>query len=99
MPQRASKYEFYFDDPRLRMTIAGRILVRVVSYVSYLVLFVAMFMFLLSYDIRPIFYLGLFLVLVVVDNDGDAVVLPSKMDPDGGGASFKMAVVTLPASR
>jgi len=67
MPQRASKYEFYFDDPRLRMTIAGRILVRVVSYVSYLVLFVAMFMFLLSYDIRPIFYLGLFLVLVVVD--------------------------------
>jgi hypothetical protein len=32
------------------------------------------------------------LVLVVVDNDGDAVVLPSKMDADGGGASFKMAL-------
>ena len=35
---------------------------------------------------------GRHLVLVVVDNDGDAVVLPSKMDPDGGGASFKMAL-------
>ena len=35
---------------------------------------------------------GRHLVLVVVDNDGDAVVLPSKMDPDGGGASFKMVV-------
>jgi serine/threonine-protein kinase len=35
---------------------------------------------------------GRHLVLVVVDNDGDAVVLPSKLDPDGGGASFKMAL-------
>jgi ATP-dependent Clp protease ATP-binding subunit ClpC len=67
MPSKTSKYEFYFDEPRLRMTIAGRILVRVVSYVSYLVLVVATAMFLLAYDIRPLFYLGLFLVLVVID--------------------------------
>jgi len=67
MPQKTSKYEFYFDDPRLRMTVAGRMLVRIVSYVSYLVLFVAMFMFLLSYDIRALFYFGLFLLLVVAD--------------------------------
>ena len=51
MPQKTSNYEFYFDDPRLRMTIAGRILVRIISYVSYLVLVVATFMFLLSRDI------------------------------------------------
>ena len=67
MPQNISKYEFSFDDSRMRMTIAGRMLVRVISYISYLVLFVATFMFLLSYDIRPLFYLGLFLLLVVVD--------------------------------
>ena len=35
---------------------------------------------------------GRHLVLVVVDNDGDALALPSKIDPDGGGASFKMAL-------
>jgi ATP-dependent Clp protease ATP-binding subunit ClpC len=67
MPQNTSKYQFYFDDPRLRMTIAGRILVRVISYIAYLVLGVATFVALLSYDIRPLFYLGVFLLLVVID--------------------------------
>jgi ATP-dependent Clp protease ATP-binding subunit ClpC len=67
MSQKISKYEFHFDDSRLRMTVAGRMLVRVVSYVSYFVLFVATFMFLLSYDIRVLFYFGLFLLLVDID--------------------------------
>ncbi len=49
------------------MTIAGRSLVRVVSYIFSLVLVVAMFMFLLSYDIRTLFYIGLFLSLIVID--------------------------------
>ncbi len=67
MPQKISKYEFHLDDPRLRMTVAGRMLVRVISYVSYFVLFVATFMFLLSYDIRVLFYFGLFLLLMDID--------------------------------
>jgi ATP-dependent Clp protease ATP-binding subunit ClpC len=67
MPQNTSKYDFYFDDPRLRMTIAGRMLVRVISYVSYLVFIVATVVFLLARDIPTLFYLGMFLVLVLVD--------------------------------
>lgn len=67
MPQNISKYDLYFDDPRLRMTIAGRMLVRVISYVSYLVLIVAAVMFLLARDIPTLFYLGIFLVLVLAD--------------------------------
>ncbi len=67
MSKKISKYEFHLDDPRLRMTVAGRMLTRVVSYVSYFVLFVATFMFLLSYDIRALFYFGLFLLLIDID--------------------------------
>ena len=86
MSPKTSKYEFYFDDSRLRMTIAGRMLVRIVSYVSYLVLFVATFMFLLSYDIRALFFFGLFLLLVVADlfmhhGEGDTPI--SELPKDG----------------
>ena len=35
---------------------------------------------------------GRHLVLVVVDNDGDALALPNNIDPDGGGASFKISL-------
>jgi ATP-dependent Clp protease ATP-binding subunit ClpC len=68
------------------MTIAGRVLVRIVSYVSYLVLIVATFVFLLERDIRPLFYLGMFLVLVVADllihrGEGD---MPISELPEGG---------------
>jgi hypothetical protein len=55
-----------FDDSRLRMTVAGRLLTRVVTYVVYLVLVAAAFTFLLS-DIRPLFFTGLFLVLFIID--------------------------------
>jgi ATP-dependent Clp protease ATP-binding subunit ClpC len=86
MPSSTSKYEFYFDDPRLRMTIAGRALVRIVSYVSYLVLVVATAMFLLARDIPVLFYLGMFLTLVIVDllvhrGEGD---VPISELPKGG---------------
>ncbi len=40
--------EFYFRDPRLGMTLVGRLLVRVLSYVSYLVLIVATFVLLIA---------------------------------------------------
>jgi ATP-dependent Clp protease ATP-binding subunit ClpC len=86
MSQKISKYEFHFDDPRLRMTVAGRMLVRVISYVSYFVLFVATFMFLLSYDIHLLFSLGLFLLLVDIDilvhhGEGDTPI--SELPKDG----------------
>jgi ATP-dependent Clp protease ATP-binding subunit ClpC len=86
MLQKISKYEFHFDDPRLRMMVAGRMLVRVIGYVFYFVLFVATFMFLLSYDIRALFSLGLFLLLVDIDllahhGEGDT---PISELPKGG---------------
>jgi ATP-dependent Clp protease ATP-binding subunit ClpC len=86
MSQKISKYEFHFDDPRLRMTVAGRMLVRVISYVSYFVLFVATFMFLLSYDIRALFYFGLFLLLVDIDilvHHGEGDMPISELPKDG----------------
>jgi ATP-dependent Clp protease ATP-binding subunit ClpC len=95
MPQKISKYEFYFNDSRLRMTIAGRALVRIVSYVSYLVLFVATFMFLLS-DVKPLFFVGLFLFLVVIDlfvhrNEGDTPI--SELSPETHGGRVNLAEV------
>jgi ATP-dependent Clp protease ATP-binding subunit ClpC len=88
MSQKTSKYQFYFDDPRLRMTIAGRMVVRVVSYISSLVLAVATFVCLLSYDIRALFYLGVFLLLVVADlflhrGDGDMPISEMVREPQG----------------
>jgi ATP-dependent Clp protease ATP-binding subunit ClpC len=86
MPQETSNYQFYLDEPRLRMTIAGRVLVRVISYISYLILAVAMVTFLLSYDIKTLFFLGIFLLLVIIDlfvhkGQGD---LPISEFPKGG---------------
>jgi ATP-dependent Clp protease ATP-binding subunit ClpC len=67
MPHEASKnYELYFHDPRLRMTVAGRFVVRVISYITYLVLFFAAGTFLIS-GITALRYAGLFLILFFVD--------------------------------
>jgi hypothetical protein len=76
MPQKISEQNFYFDEPRLRMSLAGRALVRIVKYVTVLVLVAAALTFLLSYDIHIFFYSGLFLLLIVLDllvhhGDGD----------------------------
>ena len=92
MPQNISKYDLYFDDARLRMTIAGRMLVRVVSYVSYLVLVVATFVFLLARDIPALFYFGMFLVLVLMDllihrGEGDTPI--SELPKAGKGESCR----------
>jgi ATP-dependent Clp protease ATP-binding subunit ClpC len=86
MLPKISKYEFHFDDPRLRMTVAGRMLVRVVGYVSYFVIFAATFMFLISYDIPALFYFGMFLLLVDIDlllhhGEGDTPI--SELPKDG----------------
>ena len=67
MPQEASnKYELYFDDPRLRMTVAGRFFVRVVSYITYLVLVFATATFLIS-EIKPLRLFGVLLTLFIAD--------------------------------
>ncbi|MGC9598941.1 MAG: ATP-dependent Clp protease ATP-binding subunit [Minisyncoccia bacterium] len=67
MPQEDSnRYELRFDDPRLKMTIAGRFTVRVVSYITNLVLLFATATLLIS-EIRPLRYAGIFLGLVFLD--------------------------------
>src|ERR1700733_7406342 len=66
MPQEASKYQLYFDDPRLKMTVAGRFTVRVLSYISYLVVIAATVTFLISEN-RSLQFVGLFLVLFLID--------------------------------
>jgi ATP-dependent Clp protease ATP-binding subunit ClpA len=83
MPQETSNYQFYFDEPRLRMTIAGRVLVRVASYIGYLVLAGATITLLLSYDIHAFLYLGIFLLLIDIDllvHRGEGDVPISELD-------------------
>ena len=55
-----------FSDPRFGMTLAGRILVRIMRYVFYLTLVAATAVLLIS-DIRRFRYLGLFLCLFCID--------------------------------
>lgn len=67
MPHEVSnRYELYFDDPRLRMTIAGRFTVRVVTYIAYLVLLFAAGAFLIS-EVGRLRYFGIFLILFFLD--------------------------------
>lgn len=75
-----------FNDPRLHMTIAGRLLIRVVSWVTYLVLIAAAFTLLISSIIR-LRFAGVFLVMILLDifihrGEGDIPIaeLP-KVDP------------------
>lgn len=55
-----------FSDPRFGMTLAGRILVRIIGYVFYLTLIAATAVFLIS-DIHRFRYIGLLLCLVCAD--------------------------------
>ncbi len=57
---------FAFGDPRFRMSFAGRFLVRVMKYVSYLFLAAATVTFLIS-GIPWLFFSGIFLVLFFLD--------------------------------
>ena len=58
--------EFYFHEPRLEMTQAGRLLVRLIFYSSYVILVTAAVIFLLS-DIPAIFWSGALLLLFLLD--------------------------------
>ncbi len=67
MPSGVSKpAEYYFDDPRLRMTLPGRLLTRVVGYLSYLILLAAGFTFLVS-DLNWLSWLGVLVALFLID--------------------------------
>ncbi len=55
----------YFNDPRLRMTIPGRLLVRVAGYIGYLVTIVATATFLLS-DLKWLRTGGIFFLLFLL---------------------------------
>lgn len=59
-------HAFAFDDPRLHMTVIGRLVVRIVSYAAYLILAVTVFT-LLAADVRWMVWAGVFLLLVMVD--------------------------------
>jgi ATP-dependent Clp protease ATP-binding subunit ClpC len=58
--------QFYLDEPQLRMTVAGRLLVRVVTWITYLVLIAATGTFLIS-SIIQLRFAGAFLALILLD--------------------------------
>jgi len=99
MPQQdANKYQAYFDDSRLRMTIAGRFSVRVLAAIANLVLLGATVACFLS-DITRVRAVGIFFVLFLVDRvvhrkEGD---LPISELPKNGG-KINLAEVTSPAA-
>ncbi len=66
MPSEDKNINVTFSDPRFGMTIAGRVLVRIIKYVFYLT-FIAATVVLLISDISHLFYLGLLLCLFCVD--------------------------------
>lgn len=72
MPQDISKnqavegLEPFFSDPRLHMTLPGRFLVRILSYVGYLVIIAAVGTFILS-DLTWMRISGIFLILIFLD--------------------------------
>jgi hypothetical protein len=77
-PSEINRDALYFDEPRLRMTVGGRIIVRIVTYVTYLVLAVTGVALLIS-EISPLDYLGVFILLVLLDRwihrgEGDASI-------------------------
>ena len=56
----------YFRDPRLRMTVVGRLLVRIFAYVGYILVIASAATFIIS-DIVWIRFLGILLALFLVD--------------------------------
>jgi hypothetical protein len=101
MPQDPSKFELYFDDPRLKMTVAGRFLVRTVSYIAYLVLVAGMVTFLIS-GVAALRFLGIFLLFFILDRmihrrEGDKPIseLPKHHE---GTLKINLAHLTSPAS-
>ena len=66
METKTNPSEIFFEDARLRMTVAGRLLIRVMTWITYLVLLAATATFLISGVVRLRIF-GIFLVLVLLD--------------------------------
>jgi len=66
LPKQFKDIEFYFKEPRLKMTQAERFLVRLIFYSSYAILFAATVTFLFS-DIPALFWIGVLLALILLD--------------------------------
>jgi ATP-dependent Clp protease ATP-binding subunit ClpA len=62
----ANDITLYFDEPRLHMTVVGRVIVRVVTYVAYFVFIAAAVTGLIS-QIPFFFFLSIFAVLIFID--------------------------------
>lgn len=82
MLSEVSNKEFYFDDPRLRMTLAGRFFIRIASYLCYLLLIAADFTFFIS----GLYFLSALITLFLIDrlmhlNQGDRML--SEMPASG----------------
>jgi ATP-dependent Clp protease ATP-binding subunit ClpC len=98
MLQKPSSLESYLDEPRLRMTFAGRLLVRVVDCVAYVVFVIATVAFLFS-GIHFIVWIGIFMLLFLVDllmHHGQGDVPISELDSKGG--KINLASVMSPAT-
>ena len=67
--QNFKEIELYFDDPRLRMTIGGRLFVRAGVYIGYLVWVAAAFTFtfVVSGGLGWLHAIGVFFILVLLD--------------------------------
>ncbi len=65
-PKDSDRYEIFFDDPYLRMTVGGRFTVRVVGYLANIILLFAAGTFLIS-QIAALRALGVFLALYFID--------------------------------
>ncbi len=93
---------FFFDDPRLRMSVAGRLLVRVAGWVMYLVLIGATIALLVS-GIGALRAAGVLLALIVIDfieHRGEGDVPISELRPllETPGRKINLADVMRPAT-
>jgi len=101
MPQDPSKPPaLYFDEPRLKMSVAGRFTVRVVGYITYLVLLAATVTFIIS-GVAALRWVGVFLALFFVDrfvhrHEGDMPI--SELPKDLTGAKVNLARLVSPRS-
>ncbi len=66
MNTQVAEREVYFSDPRLKMTVVGRLMVRVIGYSSYVFLLAATLV-LIFLKVDRLFYLGILLALFFLD--------------------------------
>ncbi len=105
-PPRPSTPQLFLDEPQLRMTVAGRLLVRVVTWITYLVLIAAAGTFLIS-SIVQLRAAGIFLALILLDifihrGEGDLPIVELPKEPAAGttksGERINLARVLRPTA-